>query len=298
MFTRREALKLSLGAGAVSIVPLAASQAAGSKLKWRYFQAGETGFRRTPVLLTGKTEAILIDGGFTLSDGRAVADAIKNTGKHLSTIYVSCNDPDYYFSLRPIVESFPDAKVIAKPATVAAIHANVEGKLATWGPQLKDNGPQKLADVVLPAASDLKALELDGEKIEIVEVPDMRDRRYRWVPALKAVFGGVLVSSGIHVWVADEATPEKRQAWIKALDELAARKPEIVIPAHQTEGAPQGLGAVRFTRDYLLAFHEEEVKAKDSAALIAAMTKRYPDLADVGSLELGAKVAKGEMKWG
>lgn len=298
MFTRREALKLSLAAGAVSILPLATSEAAGSKLKWQYFQAGETGFRRTPVLLTGKTEAILIDGGFTLSDGRAVADSIKKTGKHLSTIYVSCNDPDYYFGLRPIVESFPDAKVIAKPVTVAAIHANVEGKLATWGPQLKDNGPQKLADVVIPTESNLKVLELDGEKIEIVEVPDMHDRRYLWVPSLKAVFGGVLVSSGIHVWVADEATPDKRQAWIKALDELVARKPKIVIPAHQTEGASQGLDAVKFTRDYLVAFHEEEQKAKDSAALITAMTKRYPNLADVGSLELGAKVAKGEMKWG
>ncbi|NTJ62019.1 MBL fold metallo-hydrolase [Agrobacterium rhizogenes] len=298
MFTRRDALKLSLAAGAVSIIPLAASQAAGSKLNWQFFQAPETGFRRTPVLLTGKKEAILIDGGFTLSDGHAVADAIKATGKRLTTIYVSCNDPDYYFSLRPIVTTFPDAKVIAKPVTVAAIHANVEGKLATWGPQLKENGPQKLSDVVIPAASDLKALELDGQKIEIVEVPDMHDRRYLWVPSLKAVFGGVLVSSGIHVWVADEATPEKRQAWIKALDEISARKPKIVIPAHQTEGAPQGLEAVKFTRDYLVAFHEEEVKAKDSAALIAAMTKRYPNLTDVGSLELGAKVAKGEMKWG
>ncbi|AVA24559.1 MBL fold metallo-hydrolase (plasmid) [Rhizobium sp. CB3171] len=298
MFTRRDALKLSLAAGAISLVPLSVSRAASSKIKWQYFQASETGFRRTPVLLTGKKEAILIDGGFTLSDGRAVADAIKATGKHLSTIYVSCNDPDYYFSLRPIVEAFPDAKVIAKPVTVAAIHANVEGKLAVWGPQLKENGPQKLSDVVIPTASDLSALELDGEKIEIVEVPDMHDRRYLWVPSIKAVFGGVLISSGIHVWVADEGTPEKREAWIKALDALAARKPKIVVPAHQAEGAPQGLDAVKFTRDYLVAFHEEEVKAKDSAALIAAMTKRYPHLGDASSLELGAKVAKGEMKWG
>jgi hypothetical protein len=71
-----------------------------------------------------------------------------------------------------------------------------------------------------------------------------------------------------------------------------------VIPAHQTEGAPRGLAAVKFTREYLVAFHEEEQKAKDSVALIAAMTKRYPNLADVGSLELRAKVAMREMKWG
>jgi len=53
-----------------------------------------------------------------------------------------------------------------------------------------------------------------------------------------------------------------------------------------------------FTRDYLLAFDKELARTKDSTELIAAMTKLYPNLADISSLELGAKVAKGEMKWG
>ncbi|MBB4168935.1 hypothetical protein [Rhizobium sp. BK538] len=128
----------------------------------------------------------------------------------LTTIYVSCNDPDYYFGLRPVVEAFPNAKVIAKPATVDAIGGNVEGKLAVWGPQLKDNGPQTLAGVVIP--TDANTLDFEGNSIEIVDVPDRHDRRYLWVPSLEPVFGGVLVSSGIHVWVADEATPEKGSA--------------------------------------------------------------------------------------
>ena len=33
------------------------------------------------------------------------------------------------------------------------------------------------------------------------------------------------------------------------------------------------------------------------AALIAAMKKRFPTLGEESSLELSAKVAKGEMKW-
>ena len=49
--------------------------------------------------------------------------------------------------------------------------------------------------------------------------------------------------------------------------------------------------------DYIKAFDVETAKAKDSAALIAAMKKRYPKLADESSLELSAKVAKGEMQW-
>ncbi|ECE6962018.1 MBL fold metallo-hydrolase, partial [Salmonella enterica subsp. enterica] len=42
----------------------------------------------------------------------------------------------------------------------------------------------------------------------------------------------------------------------------------------------------------------EAGKAKTSGELISAMKAHYPDLLDVSSLELGAKVAKGEMKWG
>jgi len=38
-------------------------------------------------------------------------------------------------------------------------------------------------------------------------------------------------------------------------------------------------------------------KHKDSAGVIAAMKKQQPDLAEVSSLELSAKVNTGEMKW-
>ena len=298
MITRRDAMKLTAAAG-LATLPLAATvKAAATALQWTYFQADENGFRRTPVLLSGEKEAILIDGGFTLSDGRAVAEAIIKTGKRLTTIYVTCNDPDYYFGLRPVVDAFPDAKVIAKPTTVAAIKANVEAKLAVWGPQLKANGPQTLADVVIPEASEATSLALEGKVIEVVEIAEMHDRRYLFVPSLEAVFGGVLVDSGVHVWVADTATPELRAAWVKALDGILARAPKIVVPGHQTADAPQGLEAVKFTRDYLLAFEVAMKNSKDSAELIAAMTKQFPDLADASSLELGAKVAKGEMKWG
>ena len=124
----------------------------------KHFPAGERGFFRAPVLLTGASEAILVDGGFTLEDGRAVAAAIQATGRQLTTIYVSQSDPDYYFSLRPICDAFPDARVIAAPDTVAAIAASVQKKLDAWGPKLGENGPRTLSDVVLPTASSDRTL--------------------------------------------------------------------------------------------------------------------------------------------
>src|SRR5207248_2097825 len=155
---------------------------------------------RAPVVITGASEAVLIDGGFTYPDGRAVADAIKATGKTLTTIYVSQSDPDYYFSLRPIKDAFPGARVIAASETVAAIKGSVEKKLAVWSPQLKENGPQTLADIVIPAVHDKTSFTVDGATVEIVDLEGLANRRYLFVPSLNAIFGGVAIFAGVHVW--------------------------------------------------------------------------------------------------
>lgn len=297
MMTRRDFVQTATAAGAATVLATGAggALAASSPLQWKHFPAGENGFFRAPVLLSGAKEAILIDGGFSLPDGRAVAEAIKASGKTLTTIYVSQGDPDYYFSLGPIKAAFPAAKVIAASATIAAIKASVEKKLAVWGPQLKENGPQQLSDVVFPEAFDGDSMSLEGHRVEIV--PALENRYYVWVPSLHAVFGGVLLFSGLHAWTADTATPSARAAWIKALDAIAARKPAVVVPGHMAANGALDASAIAYTRAYLVAFEKEVAKGADSAAVIAAMSRRYPDAGLPIALQLGAKVAKGEMTW-
>jgi len=263
-----------------------------------HFPAGESGFFRAPVLLEGARQAILVDGGFTLGDGRAIAAAIQATGKQLTTIYVSQSDPDYYFSLRPIRDAFPDARVIAGADTVAAITASVQKKLDAWSPKLGDNGPRTLSDVVVPSVANDRTLSLDDETIEIIDADGLSNRRFLWVPSLRAVIGGVLVFSGVHVWTADTQTAAQRRAWISNLDALAKRGPAIVIPGHLAEGAACDASAIAYTREYLIAFEQELATASDSSALIAAMKRRYPQAKMGVALDIGAKVAKGEMKWG
>ncbi|WP_056664648.1 MBL fold metallo-hydrolase [Rhizobacter sp. Root1221] len=299
MSTRREVIQTVAVAGvATAILGVKNAMAANTQLTYKHFPAGENGFFRAPVLISGAREAVLIDGGFTLPDGKALAEAIKASGKKLTTVYISQSDPDYYFSLAPIKAAFPEAKVIAASATIAAIKGNVEKKLATWGPQLKENGPQALADIVMPEAFDGRTLTVDGQTLEITDADGLANRRYIWVPSLNAIFGGVLLFSGVHVWTADTQGAEGRAAWVKTLDAMAARKPAVVVPGHMAPGAATDATAIRYTRDYLMAFEEELAKAADSAALIAAMTKRYPSAGMGVALQIGAKVAKGEMKWG
>jgi len=148
------------------------------------------------------------------------------------------------------------------------------------------------------AGRNQRTLQLEGEVIEIIDAVGQPNARTLWVPALRALFGGVLVFAGVHVWVADTATREQRQTWLRNLDALDALAPSVVVPGHLAESAALDASAIAYTRQYLLAFDEELARARDSAALIAAMKARYPNAGMGVALDIGAKVAKGEMKWG
>ena len=77
-----------------------------------------------------------------------------------------------------------------------------------------------------------------------------------------------------------------------------AGAPALVVPGHMVPGAATDLSAVKRTRSDLLAFEEELVNAADSEVLKAAMLARNPDLGMGVAMDVGAKVATGEMAWG
>ena len=118
------------------------------------------------------------------------------------------------------------------------------------------------------------------------------------MPSLGAVFGGVQIFSGVHVWTADTAGAPQRAAWIANLDRIAGRQPRVVVPGHLDPASATDASAIAFTKTYLLAFEEELAKAKDAASLKAAMEARFPNLGMGVALDIGSKVATGEMKWG
>ncbi len=284
---------------AVSAVLFAAAlpaARAAQPLQLHVFNPGAKSiFPVTSVIISGKREAILVDAQFQRNDAEALVQQIKDSGKTLTTVYVSHSDPDYYFGLATIQAAFPKAKIVATAQTVAAIKANMDGKLAHWGPILKQNAPQTL---VVPQALAADRLVLDGKAIEIKGLKGAAPgRSYLWIDSLKTVAGGVVVVSGIHAWMADTQTVQSRAAWQTTLAEIAALKPKAVVPGHFLGAPPAGLAAVTYTSQYLSAFEQEAAKAKDSAALIGAMTARFPQAGLPASLELSAKVAKGEMTW-
>ncbi|WP_411166144.1 Arsenate reductase, glutaredoxin family [Aeromonas sp. DSM 116730] len=243
-------------------------------------------------LVTGDKEAILIDAQFGVNDGQALVDLIKQSGKRLTTVYISGGDPDFYFGLEPIKAAFPDVKILASQHVVDHIKQTKDAKLAYWGPILAEQAPKTL---IVPQVMTASHLTLDGEKIEIKEMNT--PSAYLWAPSIKTAFGGVPVYSGVHVWMADSQTKAARAQWMQALDGMLALQPERVIPGHFLGTEPKGTQAVTFTRDYVQRFEQELATAKHSDQLIDGLKKAFPSLPVDDGLAIGAKVNMGEMKW-
>ena len=249
-------------------------------------------FAVTSTLISGERDVILVDAQFSTREAQELVERIQASGKNLTTIFISHGDPDFYFGLDTLTRAFPKAKVLATAETIAYIEKSREPKLAYWGPILKDTAP---ARTVVPHALQGDHLMLEGQRLELVG----HDPKHTslWIPSIKAVVGGVLTYANIHPWIADAQTPQARQTWLKSLDELEALQPKTLVPGHFMGQAKLNLDDLRFTRNYLNDLEAALPKAKNSQALIEVMTAKYPDLLDASSLELSAKVLKGEMQW-
>jgi glyoxylase-like metal-dependent hydrolase (beta-lactamase superfamily II) len=260
-----------------------------SKLNLQVLTASPAGFLVNSTLVSGEKEAVLIDAQFTLADAKALAKGIADSGKTLTTVYVTHFHPDHYFGFVAIKEAFPDAKLVALPATVSDIEKSWAEKVKTWKPLYKDAIPSK---PIIPEALVGTSIDLEGEKLEIIGglQGDAPNNSYVWIPTLNAVVSGDIVYDGVFPWTA-ETTPESRQAWSQSLDEIAARNAKIVVPGHQKPEQKQDPANIKFTKDYLAAYDTALQSSKTPEELQTKIKAQYPDTALDVILKLGSEAS-------
>jgi glyoxylase-like metal-dependent hydrolase (beta-lactamase superfamily II) len=295
--TRRLLRLLSPAAFAIGVVAAgsAGAQSPAAPLTLQVYNADGASFHVNAVLVSGKTDAVLLDTGFTRADALRIAAMVLDSKKTLKTIYISQADPDFYFGTEVLKQHFPDARVVATEPTLKKIQATLSTKLQVWGPRLGANAPRS---VPLPDKLEGNALTLEGQTLEIRGLDDaLPHRSYVWIPSIGAIAGGVNVFAGLHLWTADTQSAQERQAWSNKLGAMTALKPTVVIPGHSLPGQKQDASQITYSQAYLARFEAELPKATNSGALIEAMKKAYPDAGLAIALDIGAKVNKGEMKW-
>lgn len=264
-------------------------------LKIQVYNASENSFGVASVIVSGKTDAVLIDAQFTLPDAERVAQEVKSSGKKLTAIYVSHGDPDFYFGLEVFKRHFPDVTIYASAPTLEHIKATAQKKLDVWGAKL---GKNLTSNVVLPQVLKENTIDLEGQKLEVTGLPDAPSRTFVWIPSAKAVVGGINVfGSSFHLWMADAQTTEARKQWISVLEKIQSLQPVTVVPAHAKSDTAFNLTAVKHTLGYLQNYEDALMVNKTSDALIAALKTKYPTLTFEIALQIGAKVNTGEMKW-
>lgn len=275
----------STGAGAQTPASLAV----------KVYNADGNSFHVNAVVVSGKTEAVVIDSGFTRADALRVAANVLDSGKTLKTIFISNADPDFYFGAEVLKAYFPQAQVLTTSAVREKIQAKLAGKVAFWAPKMGPNAPQK---PIVPELLQGTALNVDGETIEVRGTTgELAHRPYVWIPSIKTIVGNIAIFGNLHVWTADTQKASERNAWLAQLDEIEALKPASVVPGHMAAGTALDASAIRYTREYLQRFDAEAAKAKTGAELIDAMKKAYPQAGLGIALDIGAKVRKGEMQW-
>lgn len=275
------------------IISSMAYAAKPSALKVKVFNPGKDAiFQVTSTIVYGKEDAMLVDGQFQKSKAEALVNEIKGLRKNLKTIYVSHYDPDYYFGLEVLHKAFPEAKIISTPQTAYMIEVSKDSKVNTWKSQLGADAPDS---IVVPETTDTIP-DLEGNKIEIKSRKDDPAHSYLWIPSLKTILGGIYVSTGEHLWMADTKTMKGIEQWRQAIADMKALQPKYVIPSHfvVSDSSPANLDVI----DKYLADFATALKNNDKAdGVIAAMKAVYPNLPGEGSLVLGAKVYKGEAEW-
>ena len=126
---------------------------------------GQVGYDVNSTMIIGERDMVVIDPQFSLSEAHKLAAEILETKKRLTTIYSTHAHPDHLFGFAVLKQAFPEAKIVALPATVNAAKTGWPARQKFWFPVYGNNIPGP--EPVLPDELATPVLTLEGEEFPI-----------------------------------------------------------------------------------------------------------------------------------
>ncbi len=246
----------------------------------------------TVTLIYGKRDAVLVDTFLSVQHSKELVDWLVESGKNLTTIYITHAHGDHFFGLKLLLDRFPGAKALATSSVVAAMQNQIKPDIVRsfWEPRFPGQVPSEL---VVPEILDGNTLYLEGEELNVVHLghTDTSDTTALHVPSIGLVVSGDAVYNNTHLYLA-ECDERARGEWQSALDKIEALHPRAVIAGHgvlDPDSSPRHIGE---TRGYLQDFNASVAITSTALDLYDRMLALHSNRVNPGSLWATAKKVK------
>ena len=185
----------------------------------------------TPIY--GGRDAILVDTFLSVQHSMELGDWLAQSGKNLTTIYVTHAHGDHFFGLKLVLDKFPSARAFATASVVAGMQNQINPDFikSFWEPRFPGQVPSQL---VAPEILEGDTLYLEGEELKVVELghTDTSHSTALHIPSIGLVISGDAVyNNNTHPYLA-ECDENARDEWLRALDKIEALHPKAVVAGH------------------------------------------------------------------
>ena len=246
----------------------------------------------TVTLIYGQRDAVFVDTFLSVQHSKELLDWVAESGKNLTTIYITHAHGDHFLGLKFLLDRFPNARAFATAFVVAAMQNQIKPEFISsfWEPRFPGQVPSQL---VVPEVLEGDALSLEGEELNVVELghTDTQHTTALHVPSIGLVISGDAVYNNTHLYLA-ECDEEARNDWLRALDKLESLHPKAVVAGHGVLNPDSSPRHIEETRHYLHDFNACLATTSTPLELYERMLSLHPDRANPGSLWAAARAAK------